>query len=60
VGRGAQVTGARLRRDRNYRVTFDNTGETLEFSGQALTDPGIAVRLPAPMTSELLLIEEMG
>jgi hypothetical protein len=47
-----------VRRDETYRVTFDNTGETIEITGQALIDPGIAVRLPWPMSSELLLLEE--
>jgi alpha-galactosidase len=53
-----QLQARGVRRDKTYRVTFDNTGETVEMSGQALRDPGLAVRLPAPMTSELLLLEE--
>ena len=40
------------------RVTFDNTGETVELTGQALTDPGLSIRLPSPLSSELLLLEE--
>jgi hypothetical protein len=47
-----------VRRDKTYRVTFDTSGETVEMTGQALIDPGIAVRLPGPMSSEMLLLEE--
>ena len=48
-----------VRRDKRYKVTFDNSGETVEMSGQVLRDPGLEIRLPWPMSSELLLLEEM-
>lgn len=41
-----------------YRVACDNSGETLVRSGVELTEHGVRVRLPAPMSSELLNIEE--
>jgi hypothetical protein len=47
-----------LDRSRAYTVTFDTTGETLRYTGRELASEGIRVRLPANLTSELLLIEE--
>jgi len=48
-----------LDRGRDYCVTFDNTGETVQLSGFALAQDGISIRLPAELTSELLLLEMM-
>jgi alpha-galactosidase len=45
---------------RNYRVTFDNSGEEALVSGLSLKHDGLTVRLARPLTSELLLIEQVG
>lgn len=42
---------------RRYRVTFDNGGRTIAVDGHVLTHQGLTVRLEAPLTSELLVIE---
>ncbi len=43
-----------------YRLTFDNSGESTLVSGYELKNKGIAVKLSAPLTSELLLLEKNG
>jgi alpha-galactosidase len=42
---------------RRYRVTFDNTGETVERDGAALMSEGLTIRLARAMTSELVLLQ---
>ena len=42
---------------RRYRVTFDNSSESCEVDGIALTRTGITSRLETALTSELLLVE---
>ncbi len=42
---------------RTYRVTFGNSGQTAELSGDRLLQEGISVRLEAAETSEMLLFE---
>ena len=42
---------------RRYRVTFDNSSESCEVDGMALTRPGITARLETALTSELLVVE---
>ena len=42
---------------RRYRVTFDNTGETVPIDGLTLMQDGITVRLEGALTSELLIFE---
>jgi hypothetical protein len=46
-----------LDRTKRYRVTFDNTGETVELSGRELVERGLRVALRTPLSSELLLFE---
>lgn len=46
-----------LDRSRTYRVTFDNSGETVTRTGDSLVTEGIRLRLPAALTSELILCE---
>ena len=41
----------------NYKVTFENRGETVELSGIQLMTEGILVRLETAGTSEMLLFE---
>jgi alpha-galactosidase len=48
-----------LRPGGRYRVTFDNTGESFEVSGLELQRDGIEIRLESPLTSEILLVEEI-
>lgn len=48
-----------LRPGSRYRVTFDNTGESVELSGLELQRDGLEIRLESPITSELLLIESI-
>jgi hypothetical protein len=43
-----------------YRILSDNRGEMWECSGAELMDRGLRVSLPAPMSSELLLIEKIA
>ena len=45
---------------REYRVTFDNTGQTATVSGLALGTTGIPVRVTAPLMSELLIVKEVA
>ena len=40
-----------------YRVTLDNKGETLTVSGYDLLTNGLCLRIPASLSSELILIE---
>ena len=42
---------------RRYRVTFDNSSESCEVDGIALTRTGITSRLETALTSELLIVE---
>lgn len=46
-----------LRVGNRYRVTLDNTDESIEVSGLELQRDGLEIRLENPITSELLLIE---
>jgi hypothetical protein len=48
-----------LDRSRDYRVTFDNSGETIQCAGSTLAREGVRVCLPTNLTSELLLLEEI-
>lgn len=45
---------------RTYRVLFDNAGRAVTLTGYELSVRGIPVELPGPMTSELLMIEELA
>ena len=45
---------------RRYRVTFDNSAESCEVDGLALTRSGITLRLETALTSELLLVEAVS
>ena len=47
-----------LNADKNYRVTFDNTGNVETHSGAKLMAEGLLIRTPANPSSELLLFEE--
>ena len=40
---------------RTYEVTFDNSQTTATVSGFALVNEGLRVRLPASLTSELII-----
>jgi hypothetical protein len=40
-----------------YRITFENRGETVEWSGFQVMTAGIPVRLETSGTSEMLLFE---
>ena len=42
---------------RRYRVTFDNTGESVVLDGFTLVKVGVPVRLETALTSELFLVE---
>jgi alpha-galactosidase len=46
-----------LDRSRRYRVTFDDSGESVTVDGFVLTEQGMKVRLPGALTSDLLLFE---
>ena len=48
-----------LSRGKQYQVTFDSSGETCIVSGLELQRAGISLRLESPLTSELLLLEEV-
>ena len=41
----------------NYKVTFQNRGETVELSGTLLMQTGVPIRLETPGTSEMLIFE---
>lgn len=43
---------------RRYRVRFDNSGDEALLDGHALASAGLTIRLEAPLTSELLLVQE--
>ena len=45
---------------RRYRLTFDNSSESCEVDGLALTRTGITSRLETALTSELLLVEAVS
>jgi alpha-galactosidase len=45
-------------RSKNYKVTFDNTRQTVEIKGEKLMTEGILIRLDRVLSSNLLLIEE--
>ncbi len=45
---------------KRYRVTFDNSSESCEVDGIALTRTGITSRLETALTSELLLVEAVN
>lgn len=42
---------------RTYRITLDNSGYSFEMSGAEAAMRGIAVRVPSPLASELILYE---
>ena len=42
---------------KSYKVTFDNTGTSSQFSGSRLTEHGLSVRLGADQLSEVVLFE---
>ena len=42
---------------KTYRVTLDNSGAVVTLSGYALQNEGILLRIPASLSSELLLFE---
>jgi len=42
---------------KTYRVTLDNSGAVATVSGYALQNDGILLRIPASLSSELLLFE---
>lgn len=44
---------------KNYKVTTDNDGAEFTASGRQLVTCGIPVRLPSPLSSELIVIEEI-
>lgn len=46
-----------LNAGRAYRVTFGNSGQTAEISGERLMQEGIVVRLEAAETSEMLMFD---
>ena len=48
-----------LQAGRRYRVSRDNTGQSVEVSGFELERDGLELRLECPLTSELLLIEAL-
>lgn len=43
---------------RRYRVRFDSTGDAAVMDGAALRAEGLSIRLPHPLSSELILFEE--
>lgn len=43
---------------KNYRVTFDNSGNAATVSGYSLQNEGLRIRLDGALQSELVLIEE--
>jgi alpha-galactosidase len=49
-----------LRRDRRYRVTFDNSREVVEMPGAELINGGLAVRVANVFSSELVLFSAVG
>ena len=44
---------------KNYKVTLDNDGVSFIVSGRDLKQKGIVVNIPSPMSSELVLYEEV-
>ena len=42
-----------------YRMTFDNSGESVIKTGYELAQEGVRVRLERGIRSELLLLEEV-
>lgn len=48
-----------LRPGRLYRVTFDDTGDSVERHGCDLQRDGIEIRLESALTSELLIVEQV-
>ena len=46
-----------LDRARRYRVTFDNSGESVPLDGYTLMEEGVTVRLEGALTSELLICQ---
>ena len=43
---------------KRYRVTFDNSGESVAMDGYRLAEDGISVRIGGTMSSELLVMDE--
>jgi len=48
-----------LSREKSYTLWLDNSRERIEITGRELVDIGVPVRLSSPMTSELLIIEQV-
>jgi len=44
----------------SYRVMLDNSGAAFSMTGAALLNEGLKVRLPGPLTSELVILEAEG
>jgi hypothetical protein len=44
---------------KNYRITLDNTQTTFEMPGCDLHQNGIRISIPAALTSELILFENV-
>lgn len=44
---------------KKYTVTLDNSGASFTVSGRELMNNGIRISLPCPLTSELILFEEI-
>lgn len=52
-----KIKGAALGKE--YKVTLDNSGESFKISGRDLSLHGINIFIPSPMSSELVLYEEI-
>ena len=44
---------------KNYKITLDNDRVSFVVSGRELKQTGIVVNIPSPMSSELVLYEEV-
>ena len=44
---------------KKYKVSFDNSGDECVIDGFILKNQGVTIRLEAPLTSELLLLENL-
>ncbi|MBO4299898.1 MAG: alpha-galactosidase [Clostridia bacterium] len=45
---------------KRYRITYDNSGSTVEMSGACMARDGLRLALPGAITSELVLYEAAG
>ena len=48
-----------LKRAATYRITFDNTGDTVVCTGESLLSNGVTVPLSTALSSELVLFEQV-